>query len=159
MPDVSRRALLYGLLGALSLGIFALDWLLSPGLAVELLQVAVVLLTLFADGRRPTLVFGGLTTVLVVAGYPVRPHQPLLAASLINHGFVLLGIWMAVGVVMGYKHVLQARRESKARAQAILETTVDGIITIDAEGTIESFNPAAETIFGYDEEEDRKSVV
>jgi len=153
MPDVSGRALLYGLLGALSLGIFALDWLLSPGLAVELLQVAVVLLTLFADGRRPTLVFGGLTTVLVVAGYPVRPHQPLLAASLINHGFVLLGIWMAVGVVMGYKHVLQARRESKARAQAILETTVDGIITIDAEGTIESFNPAAETIFGYDEEE------
>jgi PAS domain S-box-containing protein len=153
MPDISRRALLYGLLGALSLGIFALDWLLSPGLAVELLQVAVVLLTLFADGRRPTLVFGGVTTVLVVAGYPVRPEQPLLVEDLINHGFVLLGLWMAVGVVLAYKQVVQARRESEAQARAILETTVDGIITIDAEGTIESFNPAAETIFGYDEEE------
>jgi PAS domain S-box-containing protein len=48
------------------------------------------------------------------------------------------------------KETKQALEESEARAQAILETTVDGIITIDAEGTIESFNPAAEDIFGYD---------
>jgi PAS domain S-box-containing protein len=47
----------------------------------------------------------------------------------------------------------QALEESEARAQAILETTVDGIITIDGDGMIESFNPAAEDIFGYDEEE------
>ncbi len=43
----------------------------------------------------------------------------------------------------------QALRESEARAHAVLETTVDGVITIDAEGAIESFNPAAERIFGY----------
>ncbi len=39
--------------------------------------------------------------------------------------------------------------ETQARAQAILETTVDGVITIDDEGRIESFNPAAERLFGY----------
>ncbi len=39
--------------------------------------------------------------------------------------------------------------ESKARMEAILNTAVDAIITIDDHGLIESFNPAAEKIFGY----------
>jgi len=40
-------------------------------------------------------------------------------------------------------------RESEARASAVLETSVDAVITIDADGTVLSFNPAAERIFGY----------
>lgn len=42
-----------------------------------------------------------------------------------------------------------ALRESEARVRAILETTVDAIITSDAAGIIQSFNSAAEQIFGY----------
>ncbi len=40
-------------------------------------------------------------------------------------------------------------RNNEARTSAILNTTVDGIITIDEHGVIESFNLAAEKIFGY----------
>jgi two-component system, LuxR family, sensor kinase FixL len=40
--------------------------------------------------------------------------------------------------------------EREALLRAILETSPDGLITIDEDGVIQSFNPAAEWMFGYD---------
>jgi PAS domain S-box-containing protein len=42
-----------------------------------------------------------------------------------------------------------ALRASEARLRAILDTAVDAFILINADGLIESFNPAAERLFGY----------
>src|SRR5437667_3311526 len=42
-----------------------------------------------------------------------------------------------------------ALRASEARKGAILESAVDGIITIDHEGRVVEFNPASERMFGY----------
>jgi PAS domain S-box-containing protein len=51
-------------------------------------------------------------------------------------------------------HVAEAAlRDSEACSTAILQTAVDGIITIDEHGTIASFNPAAERLFGYTADE------
>ena len=47
----------------------------------------------------------------------------------------------------------EASRQSETRIRAVLENVVDGIITIDARGVIESINPAAERIFGHAREE------
>ena len=47
------------------------------------------------------------------------------------------------------KEAEKALRERETRIGAILETAVDGIITISELGIIETFNPAAEKIFKY----------
>src|SRR5205823_5659845 len=60
-----------------------------------------------------------------------------------------------VGVVLIFRDVTQQRqaqlalRQSEARKTAILDTALDCIITIDHEGKVVEFNPAAERTFGY----------
>jgi len=46
-------------------------------------------------------------------------------------------------------HAERALRESEARKAAVMETALDAILTIDHEGKVVEFNPAAERMFGY----------
>lgn len=61
-----------------------------------------------------------------------------------------------IGVVLIFRDVTARHRalrdvqESQARKAAIVENALDAIITIDHEGKVVEFNPAAERTFGYD---------
>ena len=44
-------------------------------------------------------------------------------------------------------------REERSLASALFDLAVDGVVVADEKGTIESFNPAAERIFGYEADE------
>lgn len=55
-----------------------------------------------------------------------------------------------IGQRKQYADALQ-RREAELRS--VLETVVEGILTFDSQGTIDSFNPAAGRIFDYEPEE------
>src|SRR5690606_35292159 len=44
-------------------------------------------------------------------------------------------------------------RGSEGKLRAVIDTAVDGVIIIDANGNIEMFNPACRRLFGYRPEE------
>lgn len=46
-------------------------------------------------------------------------------------------------------HFKSTQQETEAKVRSILENVVDGIITIDEHGTIQSVNPSATRIFSY----------
>ena len=41
----------------------------------------------------------------------------------------------------------------QSKLQGVFNSVIDGVIIIDAKGIIDAFNPAAEDIFGFSEEE------
>jgi PAS domain S-box-containing protein len=71
---------------------------------------------------------------------------------------VSLGFFVAIGAgISGLNQRLRTAavlaRSRAERLDAIINTTVDGIIVIDTEGRIEAFNRGAERMFGYAESE------
>ena len=49
-----------------------------------------------------------------------------------------------------HERLVAATEEADARARAVMESVGEGIIIIDEHGVIREFNPAAETLFGYE---------
>ena len=56
-------------------------------------------------------------------------------------------------MVTNLKQTKNELEKSQGQLQAIIQNVMDGIITIDESGLIQGFNPAAESIFGYMQDE------
>ncbi len=75
----------------------------------------------------------------------VLPHpEPIRDAS----GAVIGAVNMLIDVTER-KQLDDHLRESEARTRAIFESSLDALITMDAGGLVQDFNPAAEKTFGY----------
>jgi PAS domain S-box-containing protein len=84
--------------------------------------------------------------VIGVLARRVREPEPEVLATLESIG-------SQVGQYLERERAAAAARASEARKAAIVETALDAIVSMDAEGRITEFNPAAEAIFGYRREE------
>jgi PAS domain S-box-containing protein len=65
----------------------------------------------------------------------------------------VLGVFTFARDITDRKTAERALKQSRDRLAAVVNTATDAIIAINAAGAIESFNPAAERMFGYAAEE------
>lgn len=56
-------------------------------------------------------------------------------------------------LALAFQKLVERHNEHNARVNAVIDKVVDAIISIDDHGTVLSYNPASETLFGYPPEE------
>ena len=151
--------------GILTSSIFLLDLSLELGVAGGVTYIVLVLFSLWG-GKRSYIFWAGITgTVFTWLGYFFSPAGGENWKVLTNRFLALFVIWIAVIICRSFQKsqdTIRAnaiRLSNESRLSAILDNTVDGIITINASGIIESFNSAAERIFGFSEIEARDQNV
>ena len=132
------------------------------GVKVPFLQFyPAIIVAAWYGGFGPALVATALSALasmyflLPPAGFSVSDSADQLSLAVFAGTGVFIA-WLKHRLDLAEQTQRQTAATATARAErldAILNTTVDGIIVIDASGTIEAFNRGAQELFGYTESE------
>lgn len=77
----------------------------------------------------------------------------LLALAVAFTTLVITGLVVAVNLLLKYRELNLQVKANETRLLAIMDTAVDGIVTINSKGLIQGINKAAEQILGWTEAE------
>ena len=122
--------------------ILLFDLKVSHGIAEGVAYIVLVLTGLLSGRIRYVYIMAMTGTILTVVGYLISPEDNAWWIILANRGLAVFVIWTTA--ILG---VLILKREQNLRT--LIDSAVDGIITINSEGLIRNFNKSAQKIFGY----------
>lgn len=140
-------------LGAVAGGIFIIDLLIPLGVAAGVLYIAVVLLSLrHQDSHLPLWTAVG-CSILTITALFMSPVGGEFWKVLANRGLALFAIWTTT--LMGRVQLQQAGtiQQQDKTMQDFIRMLPFACFSFDCQGTILSWNPAAEKIYGYTEQE------
>jgi PAS domain S-box-containing protein len=124
------------------------------GVANGILYVPLVLTALWFGNRNAPLFFAFVCTVLILLGFfavDLAPDDYWREAA--NRSITTATMWLVAIFVFYFMRNSQHLETERIRFSALVRNTPDAVITMDEAGHIRSFNPAAESMFGYTPQE------
>lgn len=148
-----RRAILVLMIAVLLLAMLLWDLNLPPGVIHGIPYVVLVSVSYWLPWRYAPAGLATIGTVLIVVGYLYAATPIDRTALLLNVGLETAVLWVTALLVLRYRASSRSLEDREQRLRALVATAVDGVMIIDAKGTVQEYNPACERLFGYPADE------
>ena len=127
--------------------IYATGW--GPALALGLVLVGQEALVITGSTSQRVVLGWSLACLAVGQALIALGWAPSLIGAPEVHGLALL---TAIGIAFSFRSLhtsLVEKEDTAAHHRAVVENAAEGILTVELDGTIRSFNTAAEAMFGW----------
>lgn len=148
-----NKVLMLLLIAAVLLMMLFLDLNLPAGVIHGIPYVVLISVSYWLPWRRAPVVLAAVGTLLIIVGYHYSIQRIDTTALLLNISLEVAVLWVTAYLVLRYRTSSHSLEDREHRLQVLVDTVVDGIIIIDARGTVQEYNPACEQLFGYRSEE------
>ncbi len=138
-------------IGLILAGTFLLDCFTPLGHQEFLSYAVLIVLTLWLDQLWAAYLVAALATLLTYAGWALSPAGIPADVAFLNRTLSVTVFWV-VAVLVNRSRAAVLDRNAR-RLAALVNSSMDAIISQDVNGTITSWNGAAERLFGYDASE------
>jgi PAS domain S-box-containing protein len=149
----ARKVLMVLLTAVLLLIMLIWDLNLPPGVIHGIPYVVLISISYWFPWRHAPTALAAIGTVLIVVGYLYSASRVATTALLLNVGLEAAVLWVTAFLVLRYRASSRSLEDREQRLRALVATAVDGVMIIDAAGTVQEYNPACERLFGYPADE------
>lgn len=137
------------LCAALAAIIYAVDSLITLGMAVGICYIAVVWLAARESNPRHLIGTALACSLLIVAGAFLSPDHGAALQAVANRALSVGALCLSTIMVLS----LQKSTALQARLASIIESTEDAITAMDTNGVVTHWNKGAEKLYGYNARE------
>lgn len=154
----SKNMVFAVLISSLMMLIFVLDLQFTTEMYIGVLYISIIMFSLSLNSNKYTLIFASISTALACFGffysiYLINPQAYLHTTNLVNLLMTILAIWVTTLIAIYIQNISIALRNSESIHKAILNSSLDPIIIMDASGKIKSASATIEQYFGWNPRE------
>jgi PAS domain S-box-containing protein len=147
--DKARTTLLVLLTTVLLLVMLLLDLSLPEGVIHGIPYVVLISVSYWLPWRHTPVGLAAVGTLLLIVGYVYSATPVDTTTLLLNISLETSVLWVIALLVTRYRASVRSLEDREQRLRALVATAVDGVMIIDAMGTVQEYNPACERLFGY----------
>lgn len=138
----------------LCVGIMHFDFVSPLGVATGAIYCLLLFCSLWFSNPNTVFVFACIASLLTLTGLFISPESNTgMEIAVLNRIISLVVIWILTLLLYQLRKTQFESQKNAMRLDTVINNSVAGIITIDENGLIESFNQACTNMFGYTDEE------